>query len=30
LVAAGYEVFAINPMSVTRYRGAPVEFGGEV
>jgi len=29
LVAAGYEVFAINPMSVTRYRERHLEFGGE-
>jgi hypothetical protein len=29
LIAAGYEVFAINPMSVARYR-APLDVGSEV
>ena len=29
LVAAGYEVFAINPMSKARYRGAALDLGGE-
>ncbi len=30
LVAAGYEVFAINPLSVARYRRAALDLGREV
>jgi hypothetical protein len=30
LVASGYEVFAINPMSVARYRELTLHLGGEV
>ena len=30
LVAAGYEVFAINPLSVARYRETALHVGGEV
>ncbi len=30
LVAAGYEVFAVNPLSVARYRAAALDLGRQV
>ncbi len=30
LVAAGYQVFAVNPMSTSRYRGPSLHLGSEV